>query len=243
MKRLLAAGAPDIYYLGHAFRQDESGPLHNPEFTMAEWYRLGFSFEEMIEETLQFCHLFLGEQPSRKISYQEAWQLYAGEDPFALSDEALREFIKNHIDGLSNSLLLSDRDTLLQMGVSLLIEPKLGNEEITVFYGFPASQAALARTVNGRAQRFELYYRGIELANGYEELSDAAEQKRRFTKALADRDLAGRAPLPIDYRFLAALEEGLPPCCGVAVGFDRLLQLKLGAATLAEVIPFAWPES
>lgn len=242
MKRLLSLGIGDIFQLSHVFRQGEISPLHNPEFTMAEWYRIGFSFEDFIEETIAFIQLFLPSISWNKLSYKQAFLLFAKIDPFQASEKDLFECAKRHDLDLCGGDV-QDKDTLLHLLMGFVIEPHLGKEELTVLTDYPASQAALAETKeeegNLVAKRFEVYYRGIELANGYFELTDAGKQKMRLTESNQKRVLAGKASLPIDVRFLQALEDGLPSCCGVAVGFDRLLLLKNQASSLQEVLPFA----
>jgi lysyl-tRNA synthetase class 2 len=244
MKRLLALHIGDIYQLSHVFRDGEIGPLHNPEFTMAEWYRHGITFEEMIAETLQFIHLFLGDLPSSTISYREALLTHLGIDyPSATSATLLEQAQQLN----PSDAHLWDKDTLLQLLVSLLIEPKLGQNELTVLSYFPASQAALAKTTTRDGEpvacRFEIYYRGIELANGYHELTDPIEQRKRLEEANQARLQAGKQALKIDERFLEALDQGLPDCCGVAVGFDRLMLLRHNQTSLKEVLPFTWHDA
>lgn len=248
MKRLIAAGLGDIYQISHVFRDGEIGPLHNPEFTMAEWYRLGISFEEMIAETVDFIRLFLGDLPYRSMNYRQLLNQYLGIDYLTASfSHLLGEAKKNSLD-LPHDAVCWDRDTLLQLLVGFLIEPQLGNEELFVLSCFPASQAALSKTITlaGGEQvacRFEVYFRGIELANGYHELTDAVEQRKRFEASNQARLNAGKEALKIDERFLEALELGLPDCCGVAVGFDRLLMLKTKESELKNVLPMLWEES
>lgn len=248
MKRLLATGIGDIYQISHVFRDGEIGPLHNPEFTMAEWYRIGFSFEEMIEETLDFIRLFLGNLLCQAISYRETLEKFLGIDYLRASAAELLEFAGKHNLDLPKDAEHWDKDTLLQLLVSFLIEPKLGQDHLFVIKHFPASQAALSKTLTlpsgeHAACRFEVYYKGIELANGYHELTDPLEQRRRLEASNQARLCAGKEELKIDERFLEALEFGLPDCCGVAVGFDRLIQLKHGTAEIRDVIPFSWQES
>jgi lysyl-tRNA synthetase class 2 len=247
MKRLLSAGMGDIYQIGHVFRAQEVGPYHNPEFTMAEWYRLGFTFEQMIEETLDFIRLFLGPLPSLARSYRSLIREHLGIDytTSALSD--LLTLAAAHQLDLPKEAPSWDKDTLLQLLISFLIEPKLGEGRLFVLTDYPASQAALSKTrllpdQEAVACRFEVYYNGIELANGYHELTDAAEQRKRLESANRARIAAGKEPLRIDEHFLEALERGLPDCCGVAVGFDRLMQLKHGLATLHPILPLSWEE-
>lgn len=230
MKQLLSYGIGDIYQLSHVFRKEEVGPLHEPEFTMTEWYRIGFTFEQMIEETLEYIRLFVGEKPAEYFSYRELLLSHAGIDyVFASTDDLIR-CIKAHHLPLSLDKGEWERDTLLQCLMSFVVEPKLPKEKLSVVKDFPATQAALARThiVKGAevAKRFEIYFKGVELANGYHELTDPIEQRRRFSASNHEREKLGKEPLPMDERVIEALERGLPDCCGVAVGFDRLLQLK-----------------
>lgn len=229
MKRLLAQGVGDIYQLGHVFREGEVGRLHNPEFTMAEWYRHNFTFEELLEETLDFIRLFLGPLPSRVLTYKQALEMYA-------KDPVLPEEAKHW-----------DEDARASYLMGFVVEPQIGQDELTVIIHFPAAQAALARTtlIDGElvAERFEIYYRGTELANGYHELTDAAEQRIRLHQANDLRKLHNKPALPIDENFLSALQQGLPDCCGVAVGFDRLMLLRHDADSLADILPFHWDEA
>jgi len=216
LKKLLASGSGDIYQLSHVFRCDELGPLHTPEFTMLEWYRVGMAYETFIEETLDLIRLFVSPLPSEIYSYKTAFKTFAGID--------IHEDLSPHVLQFSNEAPSWDRDTQLNLLFSHLVEPNLGQNKLTVITEFPASQAALAKTASGVARRFEVYYRGIELANGFDELSDPVEQRARFEKENQKRVALGKEMLPIDEEFLASLEK-LPDCCGVAVGFDRLMTL------------------
>ena len=242
MKRLLAKGSGDIYQLSHVFRSGETGPLHNPEFMMIEWYRLGFSFEQMIEETLECIRLFLGEIPEKRMSYKQLIKHFLNTDyETALPSELFKIGCEKGL-GLPPEAEKWDKDTLLQALIGFVIEPQLGQDHLFVLTHFPASQAALSQTrelESGEkvALRFEVYYKGIELANGYHELTDAQEQRRRLEESNQKRIAAGKLKLPIDHLFLEALEKGLPDCCGVAVGFDRLLQLKHQLPTLQSALP------
>lgn len=241
MKRLLAEGIGDIYQLSHVFRQGEESPKHSPEFTMAEWYRVGVSLEKLIDETLDFIRLFLGDLPKEKIRYREALIRYAGIDHCHASIEDLLACASRHGLELSPSARESNRDTLLQLLLGFVVEPHLGRDSLCVLYDYPATQAALALThrvgEEEVAERFEVYYQGIELANGYHELCNASEQRRRLEQAQDLRRASGKDPLKIDEHFLAALASGLPDCCGVAVGFDRLVQLRHHAPTLSDILP------
>lgn len=244
MKRLLADGIGDIYQLSHVFREGEFGKRHNPEFTMAEWYRLGFTFQQMIEETVDFIRLFVGDLPFETLSYREIFQKYAHIDYLSISEHELVDYLQHHGIQVHPAAIEEGKESLLNIILGSLIEPKLGQDNLFVLAYYPASQAALAQTLThgdeAVAERFEVYYKGIELANGYHELVNATEQRQRFEDANVRRKELGKDVLPIDENFLAALEKGLPDCCGVAVGFDRLMMLRSHAKTLAEVIPFAW---
>ena len=242
MKRLLSSGSGDIFYLGHVFRQGEIGRHHSPEFTMAEWYRVGFSFEEMIEETCDFIELVLGKRRRRSLTYRAAFEEYVGIDYSAanLVDAAKK------LEPSLNCAAWS-QEALRQFILSHAIEPKLGRGELTALTHYPPSEAALACVVeqNGEqvAERFEIYSDGLELANGYHELADADELRRRFTEENATRQAAGKPAYALDEPFLQALAGDFPDCCGVSVGFDRLMLLRHKAKALAEVLPFAFAHS
>jgi elongation factor P--(R)-beta-lysine ligase len=233
--------------MSHVFRDGEIGLLHNPEFTMVEWYRLGLSFDELIKETVQFIRLFLGPIPSSQLSYRETVQKYAQIDYLSATAEELIQCAKNHQLSLPDNYSSWDKDSCLHFLMGFVVEPNLGASQLKVIRDYPASQAALAATGwNGDepvAKRFEVYYKGIELANGFQELTDPLEQRKRFELANQQRIEMGKAALPIDRQFLAALEAGLPACCGVAVGFDRLMLLRHAKPSIADVLPIAWSEA
>jgi len=241
MKRLLAAGSGDIYQVCHVFRGAERGRQHNPEFTMLEWYRLGFSLEQLMDEVADLVLALLGrELPVEKISYREAVHRHAGFDPLDASDDVLRH-AAGELGLESTRARDAGRDELLDLVVGARVGPALGASGLTFVHRYPASQAALARLDSADprlALRFELYHRGIELANGYHELTDAAEQRMRFGNDLELRKARSRPAFSIDQFLLAALEAGLPDCAGVALGFDRVLMLAVGAATIDEVLAF-----
>lgn len=241
LKRLICEGSGDLYYLGHVWRHEESGRNHSPEFLIAEWYRRGITFREMMEETVEFAELFIGKKPHSYITYREAFLTYANIDPFTASHQALRTACKG-FDGYP--IDSSSVDDLLNLLLALKIETRFDPEAITVLYHYPASQAALARkTVEGGhtvAERFELYCGGLELGNGYHELADAKEQKERFFEDNELRSSLGKEKYPIDDNFLKALKQGLPDCCGVAVGVDRLLMLRHKAQSIGDVMPLPW---
>lgn len=244
MKRLLSEGSGDIYYLGHVFRNEASGKKHSPEFLMAEWYREGFSFEQMVEETLAFCRIFINIPKTVYLSYKEAFVRYLNIDPFTCSDQDLKDACR-FFSGYP--IETSPRDELLNLLLGISIEPKFDPHAITVLYHYPPSQAALARIVESEetkvALRFELYAKGLELANGYNELIDPVEQESRFIQDNEKRILLGKNPYPIDYAFLKALKKGLPSCSGVAVGVDRLLMIQQNGSSIKEVQAVSFDES
>jgi lysyl-tRNA synthetase class 2 len=246
MKRLLAAGSGDIYQLSHVFRVDEQSERHNPEFTMVEWYRCGFSLDEMIAETAALAILFCGELSCRTISYRAALRHYAGIDYAHASNSDLVRCLEKHGIEPSADLREETTDNLLNLLLGTTVEPYLGHDELTFIVDYPVTQGALAQTTWSEgipvARRFELYYKGIELANGYQELQDAEEQRQRFAVANEERVRLGKEPLPVDEYLLKDLAQ-LPACCGVAVGFDRLMMVRQGATAICEVLPFVWDEA
>jgi lysyl-tRNA synthetase class 2 len=242
MKRLLAAGSGDIYQVCHVVRGNERGRLHNPEFTLVEWYRTGFSLGALMDEVEALVRVLLGPPAAarrgERLSYQEAYRRELGFDPFAATQAALRAAAQEH--GWQGDLSAS-RDELLEFLMALRVGPRLGRGALTFIHRYPASQAALARLdpADPRAAlRFELYCDGIELANGFHELQSADEQRARFERDNAERANAGLPVWPPDERLLAALAAGLPDCAGVALGFDRTLMLALGAQHIDEVLAF-----
>ena len=208
MKRLLAAGAPSIFSIGPVFRDNEAGRWHNPEFTMLEWYRLGFDADDLMRELAELIDVLLG--------------------PSEYQTHTFANLVELDIDHASTDAL----DLAIANAIA-----ELGDKRVFVT-SYPARQAALARISNGVASRFELVVNGLEVANGYHELNDVEELAQRMTEdnlARCERD----QPVPeIDKAFLAAHASGLPDCAGVAVGFDRLVALKLGAHSLADAMPF-----
>lgn len=247
MKRLLAEGIGDCYQLSHVFRDGELSYKHNPEFTMAEWYRLGFSLEEMIKETIDFIRLFTGDLPYQIITYRELFLQATGIDYSEATEEELFSYIQTNNISSYTSIQEEGKDALLNLILGTQIEPTLGRDQLSVLAYYPASQAALAcKQWHGTeqvAERFEVYYQGIELANGYHELTDSSEQRDRFIDSNKMRQALGKALLPLDLNFLHALEKGLPDCCGVAVGFDRLMMLRHPGTQISEVISWGWEEA
>jgi len=246
MKRLLAAGSGPIFQLARSFRDGEVGRRHNLEFTMLEWYRPGFSLSALIDETQALIRHVLGRDPGpcRLRRYREMFREQLQVDPFTTPLESLRR-LAGERGGLD--MQDADRDGCLDLLMSLAIEPELGQGGIDVVVDYPASQAALARKHRDPedgvevAARFEVYWQGVELANGYDELTDAAEQAARFVEGNRERQRLGHCEVDADVRLLAALEAGMPSGSGVALGMDRLIQLALGKASVAEVMAFATP--
>jgi len=251
MKRLLAAGSGDIFQICKVFRAAERSALHNPEFTMIEWYRLGFSLDAMMEETAALVAAMTtgcwagAAAPVQTLSYRDAFLRELGIDPLQVTEAELAQLCAAR--GLvPQSVSGADRDELLDFLIATVIGPKLGQEQLTCLHHYPASQAALAELDAGdprTALRFELYAQGIELANGYVELADGAEQARRFASDAAGRAARGLRPVEPDERLLAALRSSLPRCAGVALGFDRLAMLAAGATRIDQVMAFAWDKS
>ena len=245
MKRLLAAGYPDIYAIARVFRDGELGRQHEPEFTLIEWYRRDFGLDEMAAETCEFVAAIL-ERPALannpvQLRYREAFQAAAGIDPLAASAAELAT-LADADESLVESLG-DDRDAWLDLLMSTRIAAGFPDDRLTVVTHYPASQAALARLdANDRtvALRFEVFLGAMELANGYVELCDADEQRQRFETELHLRRAAGRQAAPIDEPLLAALEHGLPEVAGVAVGFERLHMLYEGTGNIADVITFSF---
>jgi elongation factor P--(R)-beta-lysine ligase len=272
MKRLLAAGGEAIYQVARVFRQGELGPLHNPEFTMVEWYQPGVSMEEGTQLTGDLCETMLGPldrsrgekggqapfvqstrravpangacppfSPAERLSYREAFERCVGIDPHTADGPALAAVSRNCGIEPPASLSLEDRDGWLDLLMVERVQPNLGFDRPVILCDYPASQAALARIRPGDppvAERFELFVRGIELANGYHELLDPAELRARNDRVNAQRTADGKPPLPTESRLLQAMEAGLPSAVGVALGFDRLVMLAAGAKSIAEVIAF-----
>jgi lysyl-tRNA synthetase class 2 len=243
MKRLLAAGADAIFQITRSFRRDEIGVLHNPEFTIVEWYRVGGDYRALMREVSDLVSAATGWPAAEEITYRDAFRLHAGLDPATATNEGL----VRRCAEFGFHAPVSPRDDLLNFLLAELVEPKLGAERPALLYDYPASQAALARTRQEPGfpvgERFELYFRGVELANGFQELTDSAELRRRNAEQNGIRRSRGMADLPAESRLLLAMDAGLPDSAGVALGFDRLVMLALGAKSIAEVIAFPWPRA
>jgi len=247
MKRLLAAGYPDIYSICRVFREGEAGKRHAQEFTLAEWYRLGFDLGQMIDDTLGFIAVCLDKsrlaQQYIQYEYAEAFHEFAGIDVFEVTLEQLRSRCMN--DETLQADIGTDRNAGLDLIMSAVIAPRFAQDQLTVVRHYPADQAALAR-LNGDdervADRFEVFLGDLELANGYVELSNPLEQQRRMDRDLDIRQVAGREQSPGDPRLIAALEHGLPECAGVAVGVERLHMVFDQTSDIGDVLTFV-PEA
>lgn len=240
MKRLLAAGSGPIFQLCKAFRNEEAGHHHNPEFTMLEWYRPGFDEFALMDEMDELMQLILNVEPAERLTYQQAFEQVLALDPLTATLRQLQTLASDHgfADIAKNE---TNKDTLLQLLFCMKVEPTIGQTKPCFVYHFPASQAALAQICehdNRVAGRFELYYKNMELANGFNELTNAKEQAKRFDEDNAYRAANGLNHVPMDKRLIAALEHGLPQCAGVAVGIDRLVMLATAKDTIKEVIAF-----
>ena len=238
MKRLLASGSGAIYQICKAFRNGEYGKRHNPEFSMLEWYRPGFDHHRLMDEVEALVTPLLGLTACQRINYGDLFKQYLNIDPYTATAIELATVARQYID-----LEMEDdnRDNWLNLLMSHVIEPQLADQGGVFIYDYPASQAALSRVMTNSAGqsvacRFELFVAGIELANGYFELTDAAEQARRFEKDIAQRKSEGLPIRPTDNLLVEALENGIPECAGVAMGLDRLVMLALGTEQISDVI-------
>jgi elongation factor P--(R)-beta-lysine ligase len=247
MKRLLAAGSGDIYQICHVARGLESGRVHNCEFTLIEWYRLGFGLEELMNEVEALVRELLGAAAARRraerVSYRDLFLRELKLDPYAADLNVLARAAA--AAGFSSTEARA-RDEYLELLMGTVIGPRLGRDALSFVYGYPASQAALARLDPEdprAAQRFELYGDGLELANGFHELAACDEQRLRFERDNAERRRLGLPVHGLDERLLAALAHGLPDCAGVALGFDRTLMLATGATHIEEVLAFPTPNA
>lgn len=241
MKRLLAAGSGDIYQLSHVFRGEESGRRHLREFTLLEWYRCDFDHHELIREVAALIAALLDEADLslRVTPYAQLFAEAFALDLFATDDAEIARLARAECPEAIHWTM--DRDGWLDLLFTQCIEPNLGRDEVQFIVDYPPSQAALSRIItNTRGQpvaaRFEGYFHGVELCNGFRELSDAGEQRSRFERDNATRRAAGLAQMPIDESFIAALDAGLPECSGVALGVDRLLMLAENAAKIQDVV-------
>ncbi|MCP4989640.1 MAG: elongation factor P--(R)-beta-lysine ligase [Colwellia sp.] len=241
MKRLLAAGYGCIYSLAKAFRHEAAGRHHNPEFTLLEWYRIGFNQFDLMSEVSELLKSILSCNEPLLTSYQDIFIETVSIDPLTASFAELVTILEHYGKAADWLIEQNDPDALLQFIFTEIIEPSIGINEPCFIYNFPVSQASLAKTSpqDARvAERFECYYRGIELVNGFNELTDANEQKTRFQQDNTKREAQGLPVRAIDDNFIAALNHGLPQCSGVALGVDRLVMLALNCQMIAQTISF-----
>lgn len=245
MKRLLADNGESIYQICKAFRLDEAGLIHNPEFTIIEWYRVGWDQWQLMREIEELLGLVLETGDADRLSYQEVFKDLLGIDPISMvfdeflnicsvKDLVVPEYLKNRDLSV---------DEWLNYLFGMLIEPRLGKTNPVFIYDYPASQANLAKIYPDNSDfsmRFELFYKGMELGNGFCELTDPGIQEDRFINENIRRKKSGKKELPIDHRLLSALRSGLPDCAGVALGFDRMVMLALGKNRIDEVTAFSW---
>ncbi|MDH5184057.1 MAG: EF-P lysine aminoacylase EpmA [Gammaproteobacteria bacterium] len=245
MKRLLATGSGPIYQICKVFRDAEIGRRHNPEFTLLEWYRPGFDQNALMAEVEALVRQLLATDmelaETLSLRYTEAFERYLGIDPLAATVETLAQLASEYGIDIEMDSDEAQRDDWLDLLISQVIEPQLPKQQPVFITHFPASQASLARLDPSDARfahRFELYLGGMELANGFHELTDPTEQALRFQAERAQRREAGKWDVPEDQHLLAALQQGLPDSAGVALGLDRLLMLALGSDDIADVIAF-----
>jgi lysyl-tRNA synthetase class 2 len=245
MKRLLCAGYPDIYEIARVFRDGEVGVRHQPEFTLVEWYRHGFSLQDMMGETIEFLERLLESehlaQPATYPDYRDAFRECSGIDPMTAGLPALQD--ASGTDARLVVTLGARRDDWLDLLLATRVAPTFARDRLTVLHHYPASQAALARLSPSDpsvAERFEVFHGSLELANGFVELADAGEQAARFERDQVIRRENARPSRPLDRQFLAALGAGLPACAGVAVGFERLLMINQRTDDIADVVSFAF---
>ena len=250
MKRLLAAGSGCIYQIARVLRDGEAGHRHNPEFTLLEWYRVGFDHHRLMNEVADLVtELLANRLPLTEpewLSYWELFERHLGLDPHQATVVELAAVAERQGVSIPPRMPVQEVDPWLDLLLTHCLEPYLGQGRLCFVYDYPASQAALARLRPGNplvGERFELYLNGIELANGFHELGDAVEQRRRFAAENATRQMRGLPVMPLDENLLAALESGLPDCAGVALGFDRLVMLAAGKETLAEVLAFPFEQA
>ncbi|MGH8080706.1 MAG: EF-P lysine aminoacylase EpmA [Lysobacter sp.] len=243
LKRLLAAGFGDCYELGRVFRDGEAGGRHNPEFTMLEWYRIGWDHRRLIGETADLVRTALAlvgrDARVREIAYRDLYFERLGLDPLSADEATLRAALG---EGLIDPAGLG-RDDWLDLLMTHRLQPRFDRDELLAVHDYPASQCALARLREQAdgvrvAERFEMYLGALELANGYHELADASEQGARFDRDREVRTQRGEAAPPRDETLLAALAAGFPDCAGVALGMDRLLMALLDTDRIADVLAF-----
>jgi lysyl-tRNA synthetase class 2 len=240
MKRLLCAGSGAIYQICKSFRNEEAGRIHNPEFTMLEWYRPNFDHHQLMTEVDDLIQTILGCESAERVTYQQLFIQFLNCDPLTATLAQLQTLASHH-DYAELAAKERNKDTLLMLLFSQIVEPQIGLQRPCFVLDFPASQAALARISKTNplvAERFELYFAGMELANGFHELKDAAEQQDRFEADNYQRQVMGLQKMPTEQKLIQALQQGMPDCAGVALGVDRLLILAMNCNSIDQVIAF-----
>jgi lysyl-tRNA synthetase class 2 len=243
MKRLLAAGSGSIYQICKAFRNGESGRFHNPEFTLLEWYRVGFDLAQLMDEVSDLIKVLFDDTliEVEKISYRDIFYRHTSLDPLVFDLESWSQCARRFQLADADEICADNHALWLDFLFSFLVQPQLGRQSICQVYDYPACQSSLAE-VNRKdpriVDRVEVFFRGIELGNGYFELTDVEEQQNRFEKEREIRRQRGIKVPDLDRRFLAAVKSGLPRCSGMAIGLDRLLMLMTGSAGINEVLSF-----
>lgn len=247
MKRLLAAGSGSIYQICKAFRNEQPSTQHNPEFTILEWYRVGWDATKLMQETEKLLNTLSKCPPAQYITYQNVFKNILQIDPLTISETELQELVRHKTaNTVSNAWLNAGKDALLSDCFNRWIEPTFAKDTPVFVTEFPATQAALAQlnqTDNRVADRFELYFRGYELANGFAELTDETQQRARFINDQTTRKQQQSKIPNIDERLLAALANGLPTCAGVALGVDRLLMAITATTDINTCLSFSWEKS
>lgn len=253
MKRLLAGNPQAIYQICKAFRDDELGSHHNPEFTLLEWYRPGYDMSQLMAELVELIETIFKDSNIdagfERLSYQQAFENVTGFNPHHVTSAACYQYaVNNNVEIPQGLTAADDVDDWLDWLLTQRVLPAFKKNSFTFLYDYPASQCALARVENNAeqvavAKRFELFFADVELANGFFELTDADEQRHRFQQENRRRQHAGKAVVPVDENFIAALAHGLPQCAGVAVGLDRLLMVLLSSANIDQVLSFSWPRA
>ncbi len=235
MKELLSIGMKNIFQLSHVFRKEEKGSLHRNEFMMLEWYEVGVSLDHFLSSVIDLISLFLGKTRTQILPYTKAF------DRLSIDPDASKEAIIHAIPSLPLEVRSWDKQSLLHYVWSSFIQPTLGCGETTIISEFPSSESALAKTIqkDGKeiALRFEIYREGMELGNGYVELTDPKETKYRFLQVIQNRRLHDKSDLPLNTDFLQVMDRGIPACCGVAIGFDRLMMLRNKKSDIASILP------
>jgi len=253
MKRLLSQWQLPIFQICKAFRDDELGPYHNPEFTMLEWYRPGYDMMQLMAEVADLVRALFGQSEIdlvfEYLSYQQAFENVTGFDPHqATAEQCFQYSVDNHVEIPQGLTAADDVNDWLDWLLTQMVLPAFKTDGFTFLYDYPAAQCALAKLEPGSGQsyvakRFELFFGDVELANGFYELTDADEQLSRFQRENQKRECAGKEACCIDKNFIEALSNGLPDCSGVAMGLDRLLMVSTGAVSIDQVLSFAWERS